>query len=204
MQKIISCDTDGIYCSEKILIDKLNSYLDSKTKEIFNLENHLHMEIDEYDAAFFRETKGKNYVLKEKDKITFHGASFKGSHMPIFFDKVLDQITKDMFDGKVSRTVDVKSFPIEDLIQNIKVKTEASYKSDGSLSMQLIKQVKQEMPDVKLKDDDQLAYIKTNKGYELVMPGKVYGEIDWDYYQGIIDKIYERLKIADKAQVTFG
>jgi len=202
--KIISTDTDGIYCDSDVDIQKLNDYLDKKTKEIFGLENHLHMEKDTYTAAFFRETHGKNYILKDKDKISIHGAAFKGSHMPVFFDKVLDAVVKDMFDGKISRTVDVRSFPIEDLIQNIKVKSEAAYKSDGSLSMQLIQAVKREMPHVKLKDDDQLAYIKTNKKYELVMPGKKYGEIDWPYYQGIIDKIYERLKIADKAQITFG
>jgi DNA polymerase elongation subunit (family B) len=204
MPKVISIDTDGVYCDDKIDLKEMNDYLDRITKETFNLENYLHMDMDEYDAAFFRETKGKNYVLKEGDKITFHGASFKGSHMPVFFDKVLDQVTKDMFNGVTSKTVDVRSFPIEDLIQNIKVKAEASYKSDSSLSMQLIKQVKIEMPDVKLTDTDQLAYIKTNKGYELVMPNKKYGEIDWDYYQAIIDKIYERLKIEDTKQMTFG
>jgi len=202
--KIISCDTDGIYCDSDVDIQKLNDYLDKKTIEVFYLNNHLHMEKDKYDMAFFRETKGKNYILKDGDKISIHGASFKGSHMPVFFDKVLDQVVNDLFNNISNRTVDVRSFPIENLIQNIKVKDEASYKSDGSLSMQLIQAVKREMPDIKLKDDDQLAYLKTNKGYELVMPGKVYGEIDWDYYQGIIDKIYERLKIEDKKQLTFG
>jgi hypothetical protein len=202
--KIISIDTDGIYIDSKINVEKLNEYLDKKTKEIFNLDNYLHMDIDDYDGGFFRNTKGKNYCLLDKNKIAFHGAGFKGQHLPAFFDKVLDEVTKDMFDGKVSRYIDIQSFSTEDLIQNIKVKSEESYKSDVSLSMQLIQAVKREMPGVKLKDNDQLAYIKTNKGYELVMTGKVYGEIDWCYYQGIIYRIYERLKIEDKKQITFG
>ena len=202
--QILSIDTDGVYVNGKVDIDKLNEYLDQKTKEIFNLENHLHMEIDEYDAAFFRVTKGKNYVLKDGNKITFHGASFKGQHQPPFFDSCLEEIARDMFDGKVGRAIDIKSFPIEALIQNIKVKDESSYKGDGSLSMQLIQAAKREMPEVKLKDNDQLAYIKTDKGYELIMPGKVYGNIDWTYYQTILNRIYERLQIPDKKQVTFG
>jgi len=36
------------------------------------------------------------------------------------------------------------------------------------------------------------------------MPGKTYGDIDWKYYQSILDKIYERLAMEDKAQVRFG
>ena len=203
--QIISIDTDGIYCDSDINIEKLNEYLDRKTKEIFNIdENHLHMEKDVYDAAFFRATKGKNYILKEGNKLTFHGAAFKGQHMPIFFDSCLEEIAHDMFDGKVGRIIDIKSFPLEALIQNIKVKDEESYKSDGSLSMQLIQAAKREMTNVKLKDNDQLAYIKTDKGYELIMPKKVYGNVDYDYYQSILNKIYERLAIEDKKQLTFG
>ena len=202
--KIISIDTDGIFISEKVDIDKLNEYLDTKTKEIFNVENYLHMEIESHDAAFFRATKGKHYILKDGDKITFHGQSFKGSHMPKFFDKCLEQIAKDMFEGKIVQNINIKDFSIEDLIQSIKVKEEGSYKSDGSLSMQLIQAAKKEMLDIKLKDNDQLCYIKTDKGYELVIPNKKYGNIDWKYYQGILDKIYERLKIEDTKQLTFG
>lgn len=162
------------------------------------------MDMDDFDAAFFRKTKGKHYILKEGDKITFHGQSFKGSHMPAFFDKCLEQVARDMFDGKIGRTIDIKSFPIEDLIQSVKVKDESSYKGDSSLSMQLIKAAKSEMPHVKLKESDQLSYIKTDKGYELIMPEKKYGNIDYDYYQSILNKIYERLNIKDNSQITFG
>ncbi len=202
--QIISVDTDGIYCDSEINIDKLNKYLDQKTREIFNVDNYLHMDIDDYDSGFFRNTKGKNYCLLDKDIIIFHGAGFKGQHLPKFFDRCLEQITKDMFDGKISKTIDITKFPIEDLIQSIKVKDEGSYKGDGSLSMQLIQAVKKEMPSIKLKDADQLSYIKTNRGYELIVPNKIYGDIDWTYYQNILDKIYERLDIKDKKQTTFG
>ncbi len=200
---IISCDTDGIYCDNKIDINKLNQYLDNKTKEIFNLPNYLHMEIESHEMAFFRKTKGKHYILKDDDKLKFMGQSFKGSHQPRFFDKCLEQITQDMFEGKSGRIIDIKSFPMEDLIQSIKVKEEGSYKSDGSLSMQLIQAAKREMPGIKLKDSDQLSYIKTDKDYELIVPGKKYGHIDYKYYQEILDKIYERLNIKDEKQTHF-
>ncbi len=202
--KIISVDTDGIFCSERVDIDKLNDYLDKKTKEIFNVDNYLHMEIESHDAAFFRSVKGKHYILKDGEKITFHGQSLKGSHMPRFFDECLEKITRDMFDEKTDKMIDIKSFPLEKLIQSIKVKDEGSYKGIGSLSMQLIQAVKREMPNIKLKDNDQLSYIKTNIGYELIVPNKVYGEIDYKYYQNILDKIYERLDIKDKKQLTLG
>lgn len=205
MISVISCDTDGIYISEKVDIIKINEYLDKKTKEIFNIDkNYLHMEIDDYDKGFFRNVKGKHYILQDNDKILIHGQSLKGQHMPKFFDTCLNILVKEMFDGKVSKKIDIKSFPISDLIQSIKVKEEGSYKSDGSLSMQLIQAAKRELPDIKLKDNDQLSYIKTNKGYELIVPGKKYGDIDYKYYQNILDKIYERLNIEDKKQLTFG
>lgn len=203
MTSIISIDTDGIYTSKKININEINQYLDSKTKKIFNLENYLHIDIDIYDKAFFRETKGKHYILKSNDRLTFHGQSFKGSHQPKFFDECLEQIAKEMFEGKNNRNIDIKSFPIESLMQSIKVKDEGSYKSDNSLSMQLIKDMKKEMPNVKLKDNDQLSYVKTKRGYELVLPGKEYAEIDWNYYNDILNKIYERLQIKDLKQQRF-
>jgi len=201
--KIISIDTDGLYIDSKIDINKLNEYLDKKTDELFKLKNYLHVESDTFSAGYFRKTRGKHYILKDKDKLLIHGQSFKGSHQPKFFDDVLVQLANDLFDGKIGRTIDIKSFTIESLIQNIKVKDESSYKNDSSLSMQLINAVKKEMPNIHLKDDDQLSFLRTDNGYELIMPGKTYGEIDWKYYQSILDKIYERLAMEDKAQVRF-
>lgn len=204
MISVISVDTDGIYCNSLIDINKLNEYLDKKTDEIFHLKNFLHMDIDKFDKGFFRDVKGKHYVLQDNDTLTFHGQSFKGSHMPRFFDICLEQIARSMFKGNQCRNIDIKSFPMEDLIQSIKVKEEGNYKSDGSLSMQLIQAVKREMPNIKLKDNDQLSYIKTDRNYELIIPNKKYGNIDYKYYQNILDKIYERLQIKDEKQMTFG
>lgn len=201
---LISVDTDGIYIDSKLDINKVNEYLNKKTKEVFNCKNYLQMDIESHEKAFFRKTRGKHYCLKDGNKITFHGQSFRGSHMPIFFDKCLEQIAREMFEGKLGRTIDIKSFPLEDLIQSIKVKDESSYKNDGSLSMQLINAAKREMPGIKLKDSDQLSYIKTDRGYELIVPGKQYGGIDYKYYQNILDKIYDRLNIKNDNQLTFG
>lgn len=199
--QIISIDTDGIYIDSEIDVNKLNKYLDDKTKEIFNLPNFLHVDKDVYNACFFRQTKGKHYILKDHDRLIFHGQSFKGSNAPRFFDDALEKIANDMFEGKQSERIDIKTFPIDSLIQSIRIKDESSYKTDSSLSMQLIAAAKREMPDIKLTDNDQLSYIKCKRGYELVMPGKKYEDIDWEYYQGIIDKIYDRLKINDSSQI---
>lgn len=199
MSKVISIDTDGIYVDGEVNIKEINDHLDKRTEELFHLKNQLHMDLDDFDAGFFRATKGKHYVLKDGDKIILHGQSFKGSHQPVFFDKVLIQVCKDMFAGVTGRVIDVKSFPFEDLIQSIKVKDEESYASDSSMSMQLINAAKKEMPSVKLKDSDQLSYVRTTKGLELIMPGKIYGEIDYKYYQGIMDKIHDRLMINERS-----
>jgi len=201
--KIISIDTDGIFLDSKINLDELNKYLDDRTQELFHLKNYLHMDIEKHSAAYFRDTHGKHYVLKDDERLFFHGQSFKGSHQPRFFDKCLEQIAKDMFSGRHERNIDIRTFPIEDLIQSVKVKDESEYKSKGSISMQLIENAKREMPEVKLKDSDQLSYIKTHHGYELVIPGKQYGEIDWKYYDDILNKIYERLNIEDQCQMRF-
>lgn len=202
MTKVISVDTDGIYISNHIDINKLNNYLDNHIKEIFNLKNQLHVEIDEYDAAYFRATKGKHYILKEGEKLLFHGQSFKGSHLPSFFDTVLEQCCRDMFMGKdVRKNVDVTKFNIDEIKQSKKVKDKGEYKDDSSLSMNLIKQAEQVIG-ATLNDNEQISYVKTNKGYEIFVPGREY-DIDWKYYQAIVEKIYERLEIEDTAQWKF-
>lgn len=199
--KIISIDTDGMYCDSSINIEKLNKYLDDKTKENFNLKNYLYVEEDVFTAGFFRKTAGKHYILKNNNKLIFHGQSMKGSHQPKFFDMCLERIASDMFNGKTTDKIDIKSFAQEDFIKNVKVKDESTYKSKNSISMQLIRAAKLEMPGIKLQDSDQLSYIKTDKGLELVMPGKIYGNIDYDYYQKILDKIYIRLSINNSEDI---
>jgi len=198
----ISVDTDGIYLPKEISVEELNRYLDDYTYKTFGLKNYLHVDIDEYDGAFFRKTKGKHYVLKDGDRILFHGQSFKGSHLPEFWDELLEQVARDMFEGKASRkNIDIKKYNIDKLKQTIRVRDITSYKSDSSLSMQLIKQAEQTYG-FRMSEGDQLSYVKTKKGYELVVPGKSY-DIDWDYYQEIVEKIFERLEIEDKRQWRF-
>jgi len=202
MKNVISVDTDGIYIENDIDVDELNKYLDNLTKELFNFPNYLHLEQDSYDAGFFRDTKGKQYVLKDKDKLKFHGASFKGSHLPKFWDKLMEEIARDMFNGNTKRKeIDITKYSIDDLVQSINVKDESSYKNKSSLSMQLIQKAKIELG-INLRDDDQLSYVKCRNGYCLVIPGKEY-DIDYKYYKDIVDKIYERLDIQDSRQLRF-
>jgi len=203
MKTTISVDTDGLYVNKKVDVEELNIFLDDFTKETFNLNNYLHLDMDTYDAAFFRATKGKQYILKEGDKLTFHGVSFKGSKLPKFWDQILEEIARDMFNGNVKRKkFDINKYTIAELAQSIKVKDESEYKTKTSLSMQLIQQAKKEFKHIKLMDGDQLSYVKCRYGYELVVPGKTY-DIDYRYYEDIINKVYERLDIEDSRQVRF-
>jgi len=202
MKNVISVDTAGIYVESDINVDELNTYLDDITQDIFNFPNYLHLEQDSYDAAFFRDTKGKQYILKDGDKLKFHGVSFKGSHLPRFWDTLMEQISIDMFNGNTKRKeIDITKYSIDDLAQSIKVKDESSYKNKSSLSMQLIQKAKIELG-IELTNDDQLSYVKCRTGYELIVPGKEYN-IDYKYYKDIVDKIYERLDIQDSRQVRF-
>lgn len=201
--KVISVDTDGIFIDQKIDMNELNSYLDEQTNIIFGLKNHLHLDIDEFDGAFFRNTKGKHYVLKSGDNVTFHGQSFKGSHMPKFWDSLLEEVARTIFTENVKKYhIDVRKYSVEELMQSIKVKPEYEYKTNSSLSMQLIKKAKEELKDINFVDGDQLNYIKCKSGYELVLPWKEYHDIDYKYYEGIVDKVFERLEIHDTKQLT--
>lgn len=198
----VAVDTDGIYDDKKPNLEEINKMLDEITMKTFKLQNYLHMDSESFDAAYFRATKGKHYVLLDGEKLLFHGQSFKGSHLPSFFDIVLEQCCRDMFAGKdVRKNVDVTKFNIDEIKQSKKVKDKGEYKDDSSLSMNLIKQAEQ-IVGATLNDNEQISYVKTNKGYEILVPGQDY-DIDWSYYQAIVEKIYERLEIEDKGQVRF-
>lgn len=198
----VSVDTDGIYFDKEPQVADINRYLDEMTLNTFKLKNYLHIEADNYDAAYFRKTKGKHYVLKDGEKIILHGQSFKGSHMPVFFDTVLEQTCKDMFAEKdIRKSIDVRKFSIDEIKQSIKVKSRDSYKGSGSLSVNLINQAEKQIGS-RLNEGDQLNYVKTKRGYELLTPGKEY-DIDYSYYEDILEKIYERLEIEDKRQWRF-
>jgi len=200
---VISVDTDGIYVSTKPNLNKINEYLDRLTEETFGCENYLHMDIEEYDAAFFRETKGKHYILKRGDKLIFHGASFKGSRVPKFWDQILEEVARKMFNGEriSAKDINLTQFDLADLTQSIRVQSKSSYKNKNSLPMQLIRQFEEEVGS-ELVEDDQLQYIKTKNGYELYIPGKEVHGIDWKYYKRIIQDIFDRLNIQDGRQMT--
>ena len=202
-EKIISCDTDGIYVNQDINLKSLNKYLDDLTQEKFNLTNFLHLEQDDFSAGFFRPTHGKQYILVEGEKLLFHGVSFKGSHMPKFWDDLLEEIARDMFNGITERKkVDIKKYTINEISQSISVKNEKEYKNKSSLAMQLIQKAKNEL-NMELIDGDQLSYVKCRRGYELVTPDKTDYDIDYKYYESIVNKVYERLDIVDSRQIRF-
>jgi len=197
-KKVISIDTDGIYLDSVTDVTVFNNYIRRHVRETFGLECYLEAELEKFDAAYFRNTKGKHYILKDEDKLKFHGQSFKGSHQPKFFDDVLERLARAMFNGENTRDIiNIKDYPIEDLVQRITVQAKGLYKSENALAMQLIRQA--ESLGMNVTEGDQLAYVKTTSGYELYIPGQKYN-IDWKYYQDIVEKIYERLDLQDVKQ----
>lgn len=202
----ISNDTDGEYISEEVDLEELNNRINLHTLDKFNVKNnYLMLDMDIYDAGFFRKTKGKQYILKNGEKLEFHGASFKGSHVSKIFDIATEKYAKAIFSGKNLKSVtnelqDMSQYDINDFVKNIKVKSKKEYKSSNAIAMQIIRQA--EELGIKPKAGDQFSYLKSITGYKIVTADNKLSDfnIDYTYYRKMIDSARKNFKENKKSK----
>jgi len=220
---VIAVDTDGFYTTSKfpntIIQCLINKFIDQF--QLLN-ENTMTMKTDKYDGAYFRDTKGKNYILWQGgNKFKYKGVSIRASKLPSMYDNFRDSAIIFRFkqDNEKLRELyyNYKRFyvamGIMDLAMRIRVKSPDQYKSKNCQSMQIIGQVK-ETYGIQPTDGEQYEFVMSKgKAPKLIHPDdklifratgpvverneKTIYEIDTKYYASIIDGAVKRLDLKD-------
>ncbi len=211
---IIEVDTDGIIVSEKIDVDKLNSYLDELILHTFGMKNYLHLEEESFgDKGFGGRCfmyKQKNYIVANPQTptgIIVHGAAFKSSGKPKIYDNARQIITTALVKNSKSKEDTSKeveeflnimdTYPISSFYMSVRIgKSEREYASQSALPAKLAQEYERRMgvyPDL----DTQLRYVKTKTGYKLMLAEDSMENTDLDYS-------YYKEDIVDLATNIFG
>lgn len=199
---IIEVDTDGIIVSERIDIDKLNTYLDELVLHTFGMENYLHLEEESFGEkgsggrCFMY--KQKNYIVSNPQTptgIIIHGAAFKSSGKSRIYDNARQVITTALIKNSKSKeetareieafldTID--TYPMSSFCMSVRIgKSEKEYASQSALPVKLAQDYEKRMgiyPDL----DTQLRYVKTKTGYKLILADDNLEntELDYSYYK---------------------
>ena len=97
---LIETDTDGIYTEHptdpQALTAEINEVIRSRFPQS-PWNRVIEVTLEEYDAILMYEAK--NYVLKRGADLLFHGAGFKGRHMPPLCEAAIKEIAKAIFEG---------------------------------------------------------------------------------------------------------
>lgn len=98
----IEIDTDGIYISGTIDIDKLNTSITKVLTEkyktfVIKQRMALELELKDIPSLFIAM---KTYALKKKDKIEMKGSALRGSAKSKFYEAALAEIVKHVLDWK--------------------------------------------------------------------------------------------------------
>jgi len=223
---IIEVDTDGIIVSEKVDIDKLNSYLDELIFCNFGMENYLHLEEESFgdkgNGGRCFMYKQKNYIVSNPQTpngIIIHGAAFKSSGKPKIYDNARQIITNSLV--KESKTKEATAREVEEFLKTLDTypmssfcmsvrigKSEKEYASQSALPAKLAQEYEKRMgiyPDL----DTQLRYVKTKTGYKLILTEDSLDntDLDYNYYKDDIVElatdIFElNLNINDTDQIS--
>jgi DNA polymerase I len=196
----IETDTDGVYSGAEPDLERVNDVVARYVEDELGGENFMRLEMDRYKAGFFHEQK--SYLLLHEDgRIEKHGIAFKGSSHCGVFDKSLERVSEALLMGKGDpRTVGRACFDMDsyakpdDFVLRVRVtKKLEDYAAPNAVSAQLQRQY-QERFGIQPRKGEQLEYLKTSRGYELVSP-EALARLDYDYYRGIVENVLDRLTI---------
>lgn len=210
---IIETDTDGLYIDKSINIDDLNTKISKEIKNRFGVESAMKMELDEYDESYFY--KMKNYILKENNKLVFHGVSFKSSRHPAIYDKALKTLSDQVINNKgvvtdqmLNNARDLSKYSLDDFVLRLRInKDPKSYdnpNASNSILMDQMKYVMKKEPEL----DDQIEYfvgvdpaavptvlkklqLKKTKGHNYVIKTLINdkSQLNMEYYNAEIEKV---------------
>ena len=205
VKTIIEADTDGVYYEPgwtdfnvKDLEQHIKSLIPSRYDSSF-----IKITEDEYDTGIFYEEKG--YVLKRKDKLTFHGSGLIGRHHSKICSKVLEEVVNCIFKGEQVKDMlwkytQLKDFPFEDFVMAVELRMQPDSYDSKSMYHSMVKQLKNAGKDVELGTEVQ--YVKVKKGYKPIGLSGPY-DLDYNYYRKrIAESLAAILKPTEKLSVS--
>ncbi|MDD3039623.1 DNA polymerase domain-containing protein [Bacteroides sp.] len=175
-ERVIACNTDGIYLTGGPSLDEIHEWLEAFIKEkYFCDKSYIWLEDTPYSAGYFQKNAEKHYLLLTKpDKngkqdLIIHGGGLKGSAKIPLYSAVIDEIglkllTTGVTEADVEKFYNSANWSLEDVTFGRTVKQRDSYKNGGELGVQLIDQYKDRF--------DKVVHSGTRLNYVKVSPTK--------------------------------
>lgn len=202
---VIQGDTDGIYLNRPVDMDVVNRFLSTCVGGwMRGNPDYMKLGIDQYEAIFCPNYKGKNYALVRDGKILFKGVAFKSSRWPSMFKGALRALgrVKLLGDGEPRQiykewreNIVDRKLPFGDYVMHMEVQDPDSYPNNcqaKQLGLQARERFKMDLHNgqsfsyVRLKTGD---WIVTALDDHTTLPGS----LDMDYYVNILNGAVERL-----------
>jgi len=163
---VIEVDTDGIYVNGKPDVNKYLKSFHAMFKEKFGRDDVFKVDMEEFNEGYFY--KAKNYILKDGDKIIYHGATMKSStHFP-GYQRALKALSVGILDNKdvkkmYKEETNFAKWSLDDFVRKVTVgKNPEEYDIDTNSVSKLCNQ-SQEVNGSKPAKGDQIEYIVTSK-----------------------------------------
>jgi DNA polymerase elongation subunit (family B) len=196
----IERDTDGLYYLGEDMAEEVAEVIRGMIPTNFESEV-INLSTDKYDAGIFYDEKG--YILKEGQKIIYHGSGLKGRHLPKVCDSALEEVTQGIFkhDDVIGilngLKPKVKRASMEDFLMTVKMSKDPEKYSEKNQYGKLVAKAKAAGMEVRWGDEFQ--YLKTVEGgFEPF--GAVFDKpyrIDYDYYlERIANVLVRPLKVT--------
>ena len=223
MGGIVLHNTDGIYIDKEPNIDEINKFVADLIWEKTMVKSKVNFELKGKYSGYFHKTK--NYILRdEKGKYIRHGVSIKSSRAPVFYDQIIEYMSKAIIEEKPEKELielsrmlySLSQFTLEDFIQRTKlnkVDPELSkgieenkvgmlpngvYKNPQALQPFLMKRAR-DIFNRKLKIGDSVEYYKTYDHYALAEEVNNIKQLDMDYYRAMATKALHIFRMDPKS-----
>jgi DNA polymerase I len=194
----VETDTDGVYVDGDVNPDPIEAHVNRWLVDELDAEPVLSVDADRFEAGWFHE--GKNYLLLHEDgRIERHGVAFKGSSRAPLFDEALDEVARVRLEGRedvdeiASQALDLDRYEAEDFVMRVRLgKDPDDYEATNHVAAQVARAAQRRGREPSR--GDQIAYVKTEDGYDVAWPG-AFDKLDDDYYLELLTKLLDRLGI---------
>ena len=197
---VLEADTDGIwvYGANPCVFDASKVLPDCFDTSLITMSDE-----DVQGIILLEDVRGKpaakSYILKEEDgKITKHGSSILGRHIPLIVDHFVDDLAKALFDGEDAVQVlrrwnasKIEKYPVKAFVQFATFSKRPDDYDTSSMYAGLIKQLKAAGIDVQW--GQKVNYVCAKSGYTPTVVWTEKHKVDAGYYQEKMASVASRI-----------